>query len=106
MQYGAELADPLVDVRDVLESFRTYGVTPVDWRDTLRGAAAALDELSPKAQLNQLLPGLVIHLNQLLADGLTNHMKIVEDVADQVAVVLRSVEIPDLPKPQDPDWSF
>jgi hypothetical protein len=51
MEYGPELADPLVDVRDVVESFRTYGVTPSDWRLVLANAAAALDELMPKPEL-------------------------------------------------------
>jgi hypothetical protein len=105
MEYGPELADPLVDVRDVVESFRKYGVTPPDWRPVLAHATAALDELAPKPELG-FLPPLVGRLNQLLADGLATHANLVSEVADQVTVVLASVNIPAMPKPADHNWGF
>jgi hypothetical protein len=45
-------------------------------------------------------------LNQLLADGLAPHAKLVSEVADQVTVVLASVNIPAMPKPGDRNWGF
>jgi hypothetical protein len=35
MQYAADLADPLVDVRDVVESFRSSHLTLPDWDEIL-----------------------------------------------------------------------
>jgi hypothetical protein len=70
MQYAADLADPLLDVRDVVESFRSYHVTPPDWDETLRHAIAALSRLQALAQVNVLPAGLLPDLNLLLTDGL------------------------------------
>jgi hypothetical protein len=106
MEYGPELADPLVDVRDVVESFRSYGVTPPDWRATLGNAAAALDELSPGPQLSDLLPPLVLHLNELLVGGLAENPVVVSEVAEEVSAVLASVPLPTMPKPTDRNWEF
>jgi len=36
MQYAADLADPLVDIRDVVESFRSSHLTLPDWDEILR----------------------------------------------------------------------
>ena len=106
MEYGPELADPLVDVRDVVESFRTYGVTPPDWRVVLGNAVAALDELSPRPRLGLVLPPLVLHLNELLAGGLAANPVVVSEVAEQVSAVLASVQLPTMPKPTDSNWEF
>lgn len=106
MEYGPELADPLVDVRDVVESFRTYGVTSPDWRAVLGNAVAALAELSPRPQLGNLLPPLVLRLNELLAGDLAANPVVVSEVADQVSAVLAFVQIPAMPKPTDSSWGF
>lgn len=65
MQCGAELADPLVDVRDVVESFRSFGVTPADWDLTLGNALTALDQLPPEETLNVILVDLVPRIRTL-----------------------------------------
>ncbi len=106
MEYGPELADPLVDVRDVVESFRTYGVTPPDWRVMLGNAVAALDELSPMPHLDLVLPPLVLHLNELLSGGLAANPAVVSEVAEHVSAVLASVQFPTMPKPTDRNWEF
>jgi hypothetical protein len=46
MQYAADLADRLVDVRDVVESFRSSHLTLPDWDQTLRRVITALSRLS------------------------------------------------------------
>jgi hypothetical protein len=106
MQYTADLADPLVDVRDVVESFRTCQITLPDWDETLRRAVIALDQLSPRAQVDALVPGLLPNLRLVLAEGLDNVPQVVNEVADQVAVVLEEARIPGIPTPEDDDWTF
>jgi hypothetical protein len=106
MEYGPELADPLLDVRDVVESFRSFGVTLPDWRVTLGNAAAALDELSSGPRLSGLLPRLVLYLNELLDGGLAENPVVVSEVAEQVSAVLASVPLPTMPRPTDRNWEF
>ena len=59
MQHRADLADPLVDIRDVVESFRAYQLTLPGWDETLRRAIAALGRISPPEQVDAALPGLL-----------------------------------------------
>ena len=46
MQYAVYLADPLVDVRDVVESVRSSHLIRQDWEQTLRRIITAPSELS------------------------------------------------------------
>jgi hypothetical protein len=105
MQYAADLAEPLLDVRDVVESFRSYHVTPPDWDETLRHAIAALSRLQALAQVNVLPAGLLGDLDVLLDDGLDRSPQVVDKVATQVADVLGETTIPG-PTAADDDWSF
>lgn len=106
MEYVSNLADPLVDVRDVVESFRSSHLTLPDWDQTLRRVVAALSQLPPQAQVDVVLPGLVPNLRLLLAAGLDNVPQVVDVVADQVAVALEQTRVPGIPAPEDDDWSF
>ena len=105
-QYAADLADPLVDVRDVVESFRSSHLTLPDWDQTLRRVIIALGLLPPQAHVDVLLPGLVPNLRLLLTAGLDNVPQVVERVAAQVAVALEEARVPGIPAPEDDDWSF
>ncbi len=105
MRDAADLADPLLDVRDVVESFRSYRVTPPDWDETLRHAIAALSRLQALARVSVLLAGLLPDLDLLLTDGLDSSPQVVEKVATQVANLLEETTIPG-PAPEDDDWSF
>jgi hypothetical protein len=105
MQYATDLADPLLEVRDVVESFRSYQVIPPDWDDTLRHAIAALSQLQALAQVNVLPAGLLPDLDLLVTDGLAGSSQVVDKVATQVADVLKETTIPG-PAPEDEDWSF
>jgi hypothetical protein len=106
MQYDPELADPLVDVRDVVESFRSFGVTPKGWRRTLTHAAKALDQLPTELKLKVPLPELLPDIRILLSSGLSNSPEVVDEVADRVAVVLNQARIPGIPRPEEGDWDF
>lgn len=106
MQYAEGLVDPLVDVRDVVESFRSSHLTLPDWDQTLRQVVTALSLLPPQAQVDVLLPGLVPNLRLLLTAGLDNVPQVVEMIAAQVATALEETRIPGIPAPEDDDWSF
>ena len=106
MQYAADLADPLVDVRDVVESFRSSHLTLPGWDQTLRQVITALSQLPPQAQADVFLPGLVSNLRLLLTAGLDDVPQVVERVAAQVAAALEEARVPGIPTPEDDDWSF
>ena len=106
MEHAADLADPLVDVRDVVESFRSNHLTLLDWDQTLRRVVTALSQLPPQAQVDVLLPGLVSNLRLLLTAGLENVPQVVDMVAAQVAAALEQTRVPGIPAPEDDDWSF
>ena len=106
MQYDIELADPLVEVRDVVESFRCCGVTPADWHQVLARAIATLDQLPQEVGVERRLPDLLPHLRTLLTTGLGNTPKVLDEVAAQVAAALQQTRIPGIPRPDEEDWSF
>lgn len=106
MQHRADLADPLVDIRDVVESFRAYHLTVPGWDETLRRAIATLGRISPPDQVDAALPGLLSNLRTLLDNGPGNVPRVVDQVADQVAAVLADTRIPGIPAPADSEWAF
>src|SRR5712691_11917610 len=99
MQYDPELVDPLAEVRDVVESFRSFGVTPAHWQHTLSDAATALDQLPAEIKLKELSADLLPHIRTLLSVGLPNAPEILAQVADQVAGVLSQAKIQGIPRP-------
>ena len=103
--YAADLADPLLDVRNVVESFRSYHVTPPGWDETLRDAIAALSRLRAPDQVSTVLSALLPALELLLTDGLDSSPLVVEKVATHVVSILKETKIPG-PSPEDDDWSF
>ena len=103
--YAADLADPLLDVRNVVESFRSYHVTPPGWDETLRDAIAALSRLRAPDQVSTVLSALLPALELLLTDGLDSSPLVVEKVATHVVSILKETRIPG-PSPEDDDWSF
>lgn len=106
MHDAAGLADPLVDVREVVESFRSSQLTLPDWDQALRRVVIALSQLPAQAQVDALLPGLVPNLQLLLSVGLDKVPDVVDTVAAQVAVALEQTRVPGIPAPEDDDWSF
>jgi hypothetical protein len=106
MEYVADLADPLVDIRDVVESFRSSHLTLPDWDQTLQRVVTALSQLPPQAQVDVVLPSLIPNLRLLLTAGLDNVPQVVDMVAAQVAAALEQTRVPGIPAPEDDDWSF
>jgi hypothetical protein len=106
MQNAAELADPLVEIRDVVESFRTCRLLLPDWDTVLGQAVAALSRFGPSAEAEALFSGLLPNLRLLMAEGLRSAPQIVDEVAQQVASALKQTKVPGIPAPEDEDWSF
>lgn len=106
MQYDSEIADPVAEVRDVVESYRCCGVTPADWHEALGGAIAVLDKLPEEAATDTSLSNLVPLLRILQTEGLDSAPNIVEQVADKVAEVLSRARIPGIPRPDEEEWGF
>jgi|SRR5215469_198685 len=106
MQNDMALADPLVEVRDVVESFRCCGVTPADWHQVLVQAIAALDQLPQEAGVERRLPDLLPRLRILLTAGLGSAPTVLDEVSAQVAMALQQARIPGIPRPDAEDWSF
>ena len=106
MQNSVDLAGPLADIRDVVESFRTWQVTLPGWHAALGRAAAVIAAIPPQADLDHLLPGLVPDLRLLQKRGLDAQPQVVNRVADLVADALGRARVPGIPAPSDEDWSF
>lgn len=106
MQDDIELADPLVDVRDVVESFRCCGITPSDWDQVLSQAIAALDQLPREVGVKGRLPDLLPHLRILLTTGLGSSPRVLDEVAAQVSTALEQAHLPGIPRPDEEDWGF
>jgi hypothetical protein len=106
MQNSADLAGPLGDIRDVVESFRTWEVTLPDWDAVLGRAVAVIAEIPLQADLGSRLSGLIPDLRLLQERGLDAQPQVVNRVADLVADALAQARIPGIPAPDDEDWSF
>lgn len=106
MAWSVEFADPLVDVRDVVESYRCCGIAPSGWPEVLDRAVATLRKLSQKFDVDGSLPGLVPNLRTMLIEGLAYDPRVLDEVAAQVANALRQVEIPGMPRPDEDYWGF
>jgi hypothetical protein len=105
MREPALLFEPIVDIRDVLESFLVSEVLLSGWQRTLEAAAARLVELGNDWSDTDLVElGQVAE--QLAAKSLVSEPVLARSAADDIARMLDQVRIPGVPRPQDEDWSF
>jgi hypothetical protein len=105
MREPALLFEPIVDIRDVLESFLVSEVIVTDWQATLTAASARLVQLGRAWSDTDLLElGRVTE--ELAAEPLGTDSALARIAADSAARVLEQVRIPGVPRPEDEDWSF
>jgi hypothetical protein len=105
MREPALVLEPIVDIRDVLESFLVDEVLLSDWQGTLASASARLLELGRAWSDAELLElGRVTKL--LSAKRLASDSALARVAADNAARVLDAVRIPGFPRPEDEDWAF
>lgn len=100
------VVSPLVDVRDVLETFRRHRIFTENWVTVLSDAAIALDQASVDALAPQDLTHLADQLRMLHTNGLQANIDIVNSVADEAQRILSQVRIPGIPRPEDEHWEF
>ncbi|MGH3823466.1 MAG: hypothetical protein ACRDRA_11655 [Pseudonocardiaceae bacterium] len=100
------VVSPLVDVRDVLETFRRHRIFAENWVAVLSDAATALDQASVDALAAPDMTHLVAQLRMLLINGLQANIDIVDSVADEAQHILSGIRIPGIPRPEDEHWEF
>ncbi len=107
MRYAAEVAEPISDVRDVVETFRRYGVEAVDWREVVISAIVQLERTSVsegiKAPWADHLTG---QLHELVRVGLTQGDSLLETIAEEIHSLISSTRVPGIPRPEDENWEF
>ncbi|RUP07128.1 MAG: hypothetical protein EKK34_00545 [Mycobacterium sp.] len=105
MRDSALLFEPIVDVRDVLESFLVDQVFLSDWQEILTAASARLSELGRTWSDGDLLE--LGRITERLASArLEADMALARVAADSAAKMLDQVRIPGVPRPGDDDWAF
>jgi hypothetical protein len=105
MRDSALVFEPIIDIRDVLESFLVDHVLLSDWQATLASASARLLELG-RAWSDTDLLDLGRVTEQLAAERLVAGSALARIAADNAARVLEQVRIPGVPRPEDADWGF
>ncbi|MGB6162785.1 MAG: hypothetical protein WCF33_00485 [Pseudonocardiaceae bacterium] len=102
----AELAAPLGDIRDVLETYRTHQVLLENWAAVLSNAARSLEQASATVVAAAAAADLSAQLRMLLANGLPANTETVNKVADEAQRILSQTRIPGIPRPEDEHWAF
>ncbi|MGH3771530.1 MAG: hypothetical protein ACRDRW_09065 [Pseudonocardiaceae bacterium] len=106
MSDTAEVAAPLIDVRDVLETFRAHQVLTEDWATVLSHAAEALDHAAADMVAPPAVTHLATQLRILLANGLQANAETVDSAADETQRILSRTRIRGIPRPEDEHWEF
>ncbi|MBV9141257.1 MAG: hypothetical protein JO115_10120 [Pseudonocardiales bacterium] len=106
MSDATDVAGPLIDIRDVLETFRRHQILIADWAAVLSNAAKALDQVSADVVAPSALIQLAAQLRMLLANGLPADAETVDRVADETQRLLSQTRIPGIPRPEDEHWEF
>jgi len=105
MRDATAMFEPVVEVRDVLESFLVNGVLVTDWHATLTDASGrfeSLGELWSDAEIVQL--GRQVRV--LAIEGLGRQDALTRFVASEVERLLDEVRVPGQPRPDDQNWGF
>lgn len=105
MRQDAAVFGPTVEVRDVLESFLRSQVLIHGWRETLAEASKQFIELGTHP-LNSDLTDLGRRIAVLAQTELSEEQALAREVAEEIESLIDQVRVPDLPRPEDKDWSF
>jgi hypothetical protein len=101
-----DVAAPLIDVRDVLETFRRHQILTEDWVAVLSKAARSLDQASADVVATPAVTHLAAQLRMLLANGLQADTETVGRAADETQRILSQTRIRGIPRPGDEHWEF
>jgi hypothetical protein len=107
VSYNAGLAEPISEVRDVIETFRRYGIRLTDWRQILSTATERLEQLPVStAQPGTSIPRLTAQLRNLVEFGLVPDDPTLKAVATEVESLTVAAKVPGMPSPNDERWEF
>lgn len=101
----ATVAEPLLDVREVLETFRRHHTVADGWAEALTRAASALDRLPAELEIRSSTIWIASELKEIVAYGLQHDEKL-NTVANRTAELLASIRVPGIPRPEDNSWEF
>jgi hypothetical protein len=102
----AAVAEPLMDVREILETFRRYHIVVDGWAEVLTRAASALDQVPAELEISASTIWIASELNEIVAYGLQHDHSKLGMVADRTAELLASIRVPGIPRPEDKSWEF
>lgn len=105
MQQATVLFGPIVEVRDVLESFRHDHVLVADWRQRLTDASQQFVDLSNHMADPRRFAELGDRVARLAAADLASS-PLTNSVAAEVEHLLDEVTVPGRPGPENEDWTF
>lgn len=110
MQQNALVLDPLLDARDIIESYLRSGSELENWRTTLQMAAERLATVAA-ATVSDGARGaeverLAANLQLIVGHGLDRRLAAVQDASRQLVSLLEQSRVAGLPAPGDDDWSF
>ena len=105
MRQDAILFEPIIEVRDLLESFLIDQVLLEGWRDTLSKASTRFVELGIQWSDVELVK-LGRNVGALATNDLVGRPELTRTVARAVEEVLDGLHIPGIPVPSDTDWTF
>lgn len=97
MRESALVFEPIVDIRDVLESFLVDDVLRSDWQETLAAASARLVELGRAWSDTDLLE-LARLTEELAAERLGADSALARIAADNAARMLDQIRVPGVPR--------
>lgn len=106
MSDSATVAEPLLDVRDVLEAFRRNHVVQTGWAETLSRAAQALDNLPTTVEVRSTASWIASEIRNIVVHGLSYDQQVLNQVANRTAEILNSTRVPGIPRPEDENWEF
>lgn len=105
MQQAIVLFGPIVEVRDVLESFLQDGVCVPDWRQRLSDASRKFLEVGHHADGNIRMIELGNRLARLARSELGANA-LTSELAVEIENLLDEARVPGLPQPEDDNWAF
>jgi hypothetical protein len=105
MQQAAVLFGPIVEVRDVLESYLQDGVRVADWRQRLIDASHRFAELGQAADTDPRLVDLSERIAELAGLELETS-PLTRALAAEIGDLVDEVRVPGVPRPEDDDWAF
>lgn len=106
MSDTADIAAPLAEVREVVETFRHHKIVLPNWADVVSSAIEALAVPTYVQPPAVSLTEVVAELRLLLGTGLAGNPGLVDHIAVETAELLELARPAGIPSPSDENWAF